>query len=300
LGGPEARGSEAAGRTATAQLTPVSAPVPLRLRPLEIGDVLDEIFRMYRRNFLLFAGIAVVFSIPLAAVAGYGYFALFNDLTNLASSSNPPDFASFAPTLFGLGAGALINLLVTPLLYGAISYAVCESALGRPVTWWSAIRGAFRKYLQLAGFFILIFLMGIAFCLFPLWIWILVGWVAVIPVIFIENSGLIAAMGRSWRLVQGRWWRTFFILFLVGLLYYVVSLALQAFLYLGQVLLSIFLSPYLALAIYEGGAVLVSAVLIPLFQIALVLIYFDLRVRKEALDLFQQAQRLVASPPAPA
>jgi hypothetical protein len=294
------RATATAGRTATAQLTPVSAPVPLRLRPLEIGDVLDEIFRMYRRHFLLFAGISVAFSIPLAAVAGFGYFALFSDLANVAASNNPPDLASFGPTLLGLGAGALINLAVTPLLYGAVSYAVCEAALGRPVTWWSAIRGSFRRYLHLAGFFILIALMGILFCLFPLWIWILVGWVAVLPVMFIENTGLVASMGRSWRLVQGRWWRTFFIVLLVGALYYVVSIALQAFLYLGQVLLSIFLSPFVALAIYEGGAILVSAVLIPIFQIAQVLLYFDLRVRKEALDLFQQAQRLVATPPAPA
>jgi hypothetical protein len=33
-------------------------------------------------------------------------------------------------------------------------------------------------------------------------------------------------------------------------------------------------------------------------QIAIVLIYFDLRVRREALDLFQMAYRLSA-PPAP-
>jgi len=47
----------------------VSAPVPLRLRPLEIGDVLDETFRMYRRHFLLLAGVSVIFSIPLAALS---------------------------------------------------------------------------------------------------------------------------------------------------------------------------------------------------------------------------------------
>src|SRR5260370_13287330 len=67
----------------------VSAPVPLRLRPLEIGDVLDETFRMYRRHFALFAGISVIFSIPLAALSGYGYFALVNFGATQATSSNP-------------------------------------------------------------------------------------------------------------------------------------------------------------------------------------------------------------------
>jgi len=36
-----------------------------------------------------------------------------------------------------------------------------------------------------------------------------------VTVMFIENTGLFAAMGRSWRLVEGRWWRTFFIVVLV-------------------------------------------------------------------------------------
>jgi hypothetical protein len=117
---------------------------------------------------------------------------------------------------------------------------------------------------------------------------------------FVENTGLFAAMGRSWRLVQGRWWRTFFILLLVFVLNYVVSLALGAFLYLGQVLLTLLLSPYIALAIYEGAVVLVSALVNPVLLIAIVLIYFDLRIRKEALDLFQLAQQVAVAPPAPA
>ena len=278
----------------------MSAPVPLRLRPLEIGDVLDETFRLYRRNFLLLAGTSVAFSIPLAAFAGYGYSALFGELFNQAASGNPADFSTFGPAIASLGVGVAINFLVQPLLFGVVCFAVCQSALGRPVTLWGALRGGFRKYLPVFAFLFLIFLMGIAFCIFPLWIWILVGWVGVLPVMFVENTGLIAAMGRSWQLVQGRWWRTFFILLLVFVLNYVVSLALQAFLYLGQLLLSIFISPFLSLAIYEAGVIVVSGLTIPILQIATVLIYFDLRVRKEGLDLFQLAQRVVALPPAPA
>ena len=278
----------------------VSAPVPLRLRPLEIGDVLDETFRMYRRHFVLFAGISVIFSIPLAALSGYGYFALFNFAATQATSSNPGDFNSFLASLSPLAAGVLVNVAVLPLLYGGVSYAVCQSAIGNPVTLWGALRGAFRRYFQVLFYYLLLGLMVVVFCLFPLWIWISVNWIAVLPVMFVENTGLFAAMGRSWRLVQGRWWRTFFILLLVFVLNYVVSLALGAFLYLGQVLLTILLSPYVALAIYEGAVVLVSALVNPVLLIAIVLIYFDLRIRKEALDLFQLAQQVTVAPPAPA
>jgi hypothetical protein len=278
----------------------VSASVPLRLRPLEIGDVLDETFRMYRRHFLLLAGTSVVGSIPLAALSGYGYFALFNELLSQSTSGNPADFGTFAPGLASLAVGVVVNFLVQPLLYGAVNFAVCQSALGRPVTLWSVLRGALRKYPQVLGLLLLISLMGIGFCLFPLWIWILVGWVAVLPIMFVEDTGLIAAMGRSWRLVQGRWWRTFFILLLVFVLNYVVYLALGGFFYLGYILMQLVLSPYLSLALYQAGVILASALTFPVLQIALVLIYFDLRVRREALDLFQMAQRVTALPPAPA
>ena len=262
--------------------------------------MLDETFRLYRRHFVLLAGTSVAFSIPLAAVAGYSFFGLYADLINQTAGSKPVDFGTFAPFLTAFGIGTLINLLLLPLLYGAVTMAVCESALGHPVSFWSVLKGAFRRYLHVAGYLLLIVLMGVAFCLFPLWIWILVGWVAVLPIMFIENSGLVAAMGRSWRLVQGRWWRTFFILLLVFVLNYVVTLALEAFLYLGQILLSIFLSPFLSLALYEAGVVVVNGLTIPILQIAIVLIYFDLRVRKEGLDLFQMAQRVAALPAAPA
>jgi glycerophosphoryl diester phosphodiesterase family protein len=278
----------------------VSAPVPLRLRPLEIGDVLDETFRMYRRHFPLFAGISVIFSIPLAALSGYGYFALFNFAATQATSSNPGDINSFLASLSPLLAGVLVNVAVLPLLYGGVSYAVCQSAIGNPVSLWAALRGAFRRYFQVLFYYLLLGLMVVVFCVFPLWIWISVSWIAVLPVMFVENTGLFAAMGRSWRLVQGRWWRTFFILLLVFVLNYVVSLALGAFLYLGQVLLTLLLSPYIALAIYEGAVVLVSALVNPVLLIAIVLIYFDLRIRKEALDLFQLAQQVAVAPPAPA
>jgi len=276
----------------------VSTPVPLRLRPLEIGDILDETFRMYRRNFIVLAGLSMIFTIPLAALSGYGYFALFNFAASQATSASSGDLSGFYTALVPLAIGTVVNLLVLPFLYGSVSYAACQSAMGRPVTMWTAIRGSFKRYLQVALFYILIGLMIIAFCLFPLWFWILVGWITVLPVMFIENVGLFAAMGRSWRLVQGRWWRTFFILFLMYVLTVVISAALGAFFYLAEALMSIFLSAYLALAIYEGVVVLANALINPIFLIAMVLIYFDLRVRKEGLDLFQLAQQVTSAPPA--
>jgi hypothetical protein len=275
----------------------VSAPAPLRLRPLEIGDLLDETFRIYRRHFLLFAGISLILAIPSAGLTGYSIFSLFSGFVQSANSA-APDFSGLVSSMAVLVIGYLVSLLLSPFTSAAVIYAACESAQGRPVSIWGALRGVLRRYFAILGYLLLIGLMALMFCLLPLWIWIWVGWVTVLPVMFVENTGLVAAMGRSWRLVEGRWWRTFLILFLVLLIWYVVQVALGGFLSLASGLLGIVVSQYVALAISQAVAVLVSALAIPVFQIAIVLIYFDLRVRREALDLFQLAQRVATTQPA--
>jgi hypothetical protein len=284
------------------QLQEVSASVPLRLRPLEIGDLLDETFRMYRRHFLLFAGLSVILSIPTAALSGFSYFALFNGLLQQTSpgeiSASPqPNLGVLETLLVTYGIGALISLILVPFIYGAVTYAACESALGRPVTASGVLMGVLRRYFSLLGYWVLIGLMLVLFCLLPLWIWIWVGWAAVMPVMFVENVGLGAAMGRSWRLVERRWWRTFLIIFLLFVVYEVVRIALGAYLALAQGLLQLLFPSVVILWFTAATTVIVDSLVNPLMQIAIVLIYFDLRVRKEALDLFQLAQNVVAVPP---
>ncbi len=276
----------------------MSAPTPLRLRPLEVGDLLDETFRIYRRHFLLFAGISVILAIPSAGLQGYSFFAIFNYLFSSSNAGQLPDFNTLLPSLVVLGIGYLVSILLAPFAYGAVIYAACESALGHPVTAVGALRAVLRRYFAILGYVLLIGLMGILVCLLPLWIWIWVGWVAVLPVMFVENAGLGAAMGRSWRLVEGRWWRTFLILLLIVILWYFARVALEAFIGLANTLISVVATSYVALAVAQGAAIIVSALVKPVVQIAIVLIYFDLRVRREALDLFQLAQNVSSSQPA--
>jgi hypothetical protein len=116
---------------------------------------------------------------------------------------------------------------------------------------------------------------------------------------FVENIGLGAAFSRSWWLVQGRWWRTFLVLFLIAIIWYVAQFALGAFLQLGSFLLRLIVSPFVAAAISSAISQVVSALVSPILQIAIVLVYFDLRVRKEGLDLFQMAHQLTPPQAAP-
>jgi hypothetical protein len=159
--------------------------------------------------------------------------------------------------------------------------------------------GILRRYFPLLGYWLLFSLSALVaalLCVAPLalWVWIFVGWIVVTPVMFIERISLGAAMRRSWDLVRGRWWRTFLVLLLRLIVWYVARLALNAFLQLGQFLLAIVLSPFIVAGVTLASAELVSALVSPVLQIIVVLIYFDLRVRREALDLFQMAYRLAA------
>ena len=278
----------------------MSVPVPLRLRPLEIGDVLDETFRMYRRHFLLFAGVSVVLAIPSAAISGLalGWFS-----TALSQVSGTPDLSSFGTVLGALAVAGAVGLVILPFNNGAIVYAASESALGRPVTPGGIVTGILRRYFGLLGYWLLFAItlgLSIALCVVPvvLWIWVFVGWSVVTPVMFVERIGLGAAMGRSWNLVQGRWWRTFVILLLMYIVWYVASIALSGFIQVTQVLLMLVMSPFLASALAAASGQLVSALVNPVMQIAIVLVYFDLRVRREALDLFSMAARLATPAPA--
>jgi hypothetical protein len=92
-------------------LSTVSATTPLRLRPLEIGDLLDETFRMYCRHFVLFAGLSVICAIPTAAVTGFTLFTLFNTMLKPGSSRITID-----PTiLIWFGLFFVVTLALVPL-----------------------------------------------------------------------------------------------------------------------------------------------------------------------------------------
>lgn len=286
----------------------MNVATPLRMRPLEVGDLLDETFRLYRRHFLLFGGISVILALPSAGLYGLalGYMgsALSRYTTGSTVTTQQLDLSFLGPLFAGVGAAFLVNLLILPFSMGAVMYAASESALGRPVTAGSIMRGVLHRYFSLLGYwslFYLTFVVAFVLCVLPLalWAWVFVGWIVAVPAMFVENIGLGAALGRSWRLVQQRWWRTFLVLFLISIVWYVAGVALAAFLQLGQVILLIVLSPFIAQAITTAVAQVISALVNPILQIALVLIYFDLRVRKEGLDLFQMAYQMAPPPPAP-
>src|ERR1700692_2507674 len=125
---------------------------------------------MYRPHFLLFAGLSVMLSIPSAALSGFFSYTLLNGLLQQTNPGLTPtfDFNLLGPTLVAAVVVLLVTLVLLPFFYGAVTYAACESALGRPVTVAGVLAGVLRNYFRLLGYWLPIRLVVLLFCLPPL------------------------------------------------------------------------------------------------------------------------------------
>jgi len=295
-----------------------STPGPIRFRPRQLSELLDELFRLYRRHFSLIVGVALLVALPglvwslatgVYRLNSTSYTNLFTTTGTSTPTFNSQQLSNLAGTLLLGGLGALILL---PFSVGAVYRAVTDVALGRPATVGVVLRETLARYWPLLGLiglgillfigwiiaeaigFVLLFIPGLA--VFCAAVYLAVRWSLVVAAMMAEDVGPIRGLGRSWSLVSSSWWRTLGILLIVGILQSIISYAL---LILFTLFADIFSTGDFRAALVSVGSTLLSALVSPITTIAVVLLYFDLRVRKEGLDLDQLAQQ--TSPgPAPA
>jgi hypothetical protein len=99
------------------------------LRPMSTSQVLDRTFSLYRRNFLLFAGIA---TLPPAMILVAQSFMLGG--TALAPQLAKGSISSIITVVLGAALFIVLYLLGTALATGATVHAVSRVHLGSPVT----------------------------------------------------------------------------------------------------------------------------------------------------------------------
>jgi len=177
----------------------------------------------------------------------------------------------------------------SPPLYNTA--AAVAIILGRPTTIWSVLRAVLRRYWALMALSLLYGLAFVAFVCPPVGIWLVTKLSLLFPALFTEEASVGTALDRTWRLTDRAFWRTFAIL----LLSYVLAQALQYA--LGALFLALaFVVPGLPIEIriflVVAVVTLMAQIVQPLFSIAVTLLYFDLRVRREAFDLEVMAYQL--------
>jgi hypothetical protein len=126
-------------------------------------------------------------------------------------------------------------------------------------------------------------------------IWLAVSWAIAVPVLLAEGARGSKALGRSYRLVKGRWWGTLAVLVLAALLVGIVSAGI------ATLLSALSLDPTghsalvdFVLRVISGT---VSSLIATPFTAALtVALYIDLRVRKEGFDVQLLAAQIGLEP----
>ncbi len=241
------------------------------IRSMSFGEILDMGFRILRNHFVLLVGLEAIVFVPPRVV------------TDLLTRGG--DFTDPFMVLSGMLPVFLALLILQPIIMAAITHAVSESYLSRSVTFGSALRFALRIVLPLLGTWILaslIVMVGFALLIIPGLI-LLLGFAVLTPLMVTEGVFGFAAMERSWALMKGNMLRALGLMIVTGIL----SGALTA----GVDLIAGFI-PIVGSVV--AGAVQGAAN--AFWTAALVVLYFDIRCRKEAFDLEHLAQQVESGP----
>lgn len=274
---------------------PVLAP-PIPLLPRGVGDVVDTAIALYRRNARLLIGTVAIVILPLEFLNAFLNRNVLTDLRQaLTNAQSSLQTGTPGPTPLHVGnlSGELLLALAAPLLIVAVATAGASCYLGRPMTIGQVWRATLRRFWGALGLGLLagmIVGLGTLFLVIPgifLYIQLVVSPVA----LTVEGAGPATAIERSWRLVRRNWWRIFGIevltVVVVGFALYLVSFPLE--------LAGLALGRFGWLLLGAGGS-LSLLVVTPLAGVATVVAYFDLRIRKEALDLAVGVQQVQATP----
>ncbi len=260
----------------------------LDLRPLSLGEILDRSFSLYRRQFLLFMGIAAIPSLFTLALALVQTFFLENPVGG--SRGGASQIPSHGPGTTILV--TLITLVASIFVYlfsqGGTIFAVAELYLGRQTSISTSLRRVWDDIGSLFGVVILngLATAGATLLLIVPGIYVACRLLVCLPAAVIEGRGPRESLSRSWELTRSYAGRAF----IVVVLYIILSIGLGAVVgvSLSVAVLAAKNDPAMLrvwMAVQQVLTTIVNMLVSPFLLIATSVFYFDLRVRKEAFDL---------------
>ncbi len=299
-------------------------PIPLRpLSMSELLDGAITVVRTHpKATFGLSAVLAliglVVVGLPLATLARWG-------LSFVPSSTDTADPDSLGLNWADISSALLLSLpawICGLLATGILTALVGQAVLGRTVgaaQSWQAAKPRLWALLGLSLLQVLVSTLAIAVALTPLGVGLIIGQpalallslplgvVAIValiglscvfalapPVVVLEQRGPLSALKRTVRLLRGQWWRTFGIWLLLQVLLQVlgsvvsvplgiVSTVMQLLRDTGSSMKGLF--SFISDLFTALGSSLSAVVIWPFAAAAMALLYLDMRMRREGLDL---------------
>lgn len=302
---------------------------PVQLRPLGIGEIFDRAVTLYVRNFPLFAIISAFVIVPISIVNYFAigqqsgtYAQILDQIQHPTRSASQMPAMPFSPWFLVLIA---VSLAITPFMYVAMAAAVGRIYGGKAVDWRVAYGTALRHaggiilttILQgfiigtaaVAGGFALVLAMVAAILLIrfvpPLGVVTIVlsalvflAYVIALMLCYlaialafdaigIEEASFAAALSSGFVRVFNR--TELGKATLVCLAFSAVQFGLVAVSLAGAALIQTFLHQAALQALFSGALSLVSTGFI---GVLIAVYYFDVRVRREGLDMQAAIDRL--------
>ncbi len=256
------------------------------LRPLGIGEILDAGIKLFMRHWRTLVLSVIGLILPVQILSALIIASIAPEQFDLTSSRTGVEEGEEAAFWIGQALIAILTF-VTVLLATAVCFkAVADAYLGVEPDWRRSLRFALGRLGGLVGVSFLaglILVLGFAALIVP-GIWLAVAYSVAVPALLLERLGPGKALSRSFRLVRGRWWPTAGALLVGYLLIGIIGALVEGAITIVPTLVAEDNTLVAALGAVVGGTV-GSALTTPYSAAVVTLIYFDLRVRKEGLDL---------------
>jgi hypothetical protein len=268
---------------------------------MTVGMVFDKAFRLYTENFPLMFGITAILNIPILVISLLPQFFTYDP--------QPSITLGIAAIFLGLVSLAAV-FIIYPLATGAVTKAVSDKYLGNRVTIGDALKEAWGCVGNLlltqwvAG---IIVILGFFLLIVPGILWML-SYALIAPVVIIEAADrkqrrVYSLTGesrtvpiimdrtdirrRSWDLVKGNRGKVFVIFAII----FIMNLLLTG----GcNWITSLIFDPASRLRLMIDAILnnVISLFVSPLQTIAITLLYYDFRIRKEGFDLEMLSQAM--------
>jgi hypothetical protein len=253
------------------------------LPPRGISAILSTALQLYRRHWRTLMAIAAVVVVPLTLLQ-YGIGHWFRSHGQQMDGQVAVSTSFWAVASASLLA-ALAGLLLYQVLTGAITRNIAAEVAGQDLGLEQSYRFGFARLGPILVVSILVglaTLLGLIVFIIP-GIYIGVRLAVSTQALIVEDKRGTQAMRRSWDLVGGHWWHAAFTILIAGLITAVVNVVITAPFSAGAWLL-------------QGiAAAVATTVTLPYGALVGVLLYLDLRARKERLDLDTLNANLQAS-----
>lgn len=251
-------------------------PGPGAMRPRSLGEILSAAFDIYKNNASKLLLIVAVVVVPLSFISALSIRLVGAPKKHTVEILGQPGTIaysrSFVVAVVVAIIAAVIGVITWAILQAAMLRGAAQATVGDPVDVEASYKWGLRRFgsvlllavlvgLVVVAGFILLVIPGIIFLVF---------FAVSEPALIVENRRGTEAMKRSWNLVRGHFWHALVVILVAAIITGLVSGIIGA---IGG-------GNWFIRWIFTAIAQIITA---PFTVLVTVLLYLDLRARKEAL-----------------